>query len=189
VIVLKEDYPNFRIGRVARCGLALALALYLTGCGGGEHEDLKKWMEASTKDLRGKVPTLPEIKPFPVVAYEAAELTDPFNPKKLEPNKQQKGGGGIQPDLTRQREPLEAYPLESLKMVGTLMQSRKFHALVQADKTLHQVRVGNYLGQNFGVITKIVESELMLKELVQDSSGDWTERTSTLQLQEKGAGK
>lgn len=184
-----EDYPRITTGRAVRCGLALALALSMVGCGGGEHEDLKQWMAASTKDLRGKVPPLPEIKPFPVVAYDAADLVDPFNPKKLEPNKQQKSGTGLQPDLNRQREPLEAYPLESLKMVGTLMQSKKFHALVQADKTLHQVRVGNYLGQNFGVITKIAETEVSLKELVQDSSGDWTERMSTLQLQEKGAGR
>lgn len=184
-----EDYPNRSLSHAAHCGLALALVLSLAGCGGGEHEDLKQWMQSSTKDLRGKVPPLPEIKPFPVVAYEAADLTEPFNPKKLEPNKQQKAGGGLQPDMTRQREPLEAYPLESLKMVGTLMQSKKFHALVQADRALHQVRVGNYLGQNFGVITKVAEAEVTLKELVQDSSGDWTERTSTLQLQEKGAGK
>jgi type IV pilus assembly protein PilP len=184
-----KDYLGKSMSRAARCGIALALAFTMAGCGVGEHEDLKEWMKSSTKDLRGKVPPLPEIKPFPVVAYEAAELTDPFSPKKLEPNKQQKTGTGAQPDLNRQREPLEAYPLESLKMVGTLIQSKRFHALVLADKSLHQVKVGNYMGQNFGVITKIAESEVMLKELVQDSSGDWTERTSTLQLQEKGTGK
>jgi type IV pilus assembly protein PilP len=184
-----EDGPNRSMSRAARCGIALALAFSMAGCGVGEHEDLREWMKSSTKDLRGKVPPLPEIKPFPVVAYEAAELTDPFSSKKLEPNKQQKTGTGAQPDMNRQREPLEAYPLESLKMVGILMQRKKFHALVQADKTLHQVRVGNYIGQNFGVITKVAEAEVTLKELVQDASGDWTERTSTLQLQEKGTGK
>jgi type IV pilus assembly protein PilP len=94
-------------------------------------------------------------------------------------------GGGIKPDLERRKEPLEAYPLESLKMVGTLMKGKMVHALVQADKTLHQVKIGNYMGQNFGIITDINDSEVKLKELVPDSLGDYAERTSTLQLQEK----
>lgn len=168
--------------------IALTL-IALWGCGGQEHADLKQWMEQSSRDLKGKVPPLPEIKPFPVVSYEAGELTDPFNPKKIEPDKKQKVGAGLQPDLNRRREPLESYPLESLKMVGTLLQGKRMHALVQADRALHQVRVGNYLGQNFGVITAITETEVTLKELTQDSAGDWVERTSMLQLQEKGAGK
>ena len=166
----------------------VVLAAALAGCGGGEHEDIKQWMKESAKDLKGKVPPLPEIRPFPVVAYEAGDLIDPFNPKKIEPERKQKGGG-IQPDMNRRREPLEAYPLETLKMVGTLIQGKRVHALVQADKTLHQVKVGNYLGQNFGVITNITETEVTLKELIQDAAGDWVERASTLQLQEKGAGK
>lgn len=159
------------------------LTCLLAGCGGGEHEDLKQWMKESTRDLKAKVPPLPEIKPFPVVAYEGTELTDPFNPRKIEPEK--KGGGGAGPDVNRRREPLEAYPLESLRMVGALHNAKGVNAVVQADRAYHQVRVGNYLGQNFGVVTRISESEVTLKELVQDSAGDWTERTSTLQLQEK----
>ena len=167
----------------------LLAAIALVGCGGDEHGDLKQWMKESTKDLRGKVPPLPEIKPFPLVAYEAGDLTDPFNPKKIEPEKRRKAGDGTGPDLNRRREPLEAYPLETLRMVGTLEQGKRVHALVQADKTLHQVKVGSYLGQNFGVVTGISETEVTLRELIQDASGDWVERTSTLQLQEKGAGK
>jgi type IV pilus assembly protein PilP len=186
--VSKTNCQNRRSYQLTKLSI-LVFVFALSACGGEEHEDLKQWMKESTKDFKGKVPPLPEIRPFPVVAYEAGDLADPFNPKKLEPSKQHPGGGGTQPDLNRRREPLEAYPLESLKMVGTLIQSKKVHALIQADKALHQVKVGNYLGQNFGVITKITETEVTLKELVQDSSGDWVERTSTLQLQEKGAGK
>lgn len=169
--------------------VGLLVLVVLAGCGGEQHQDLKQWMQDSTKDLKGKVPPLPEIKPFPVVAYEAGDLVDPFNPRKIEPERKQKSAGGVQPDMNRRREPLESYPLETLRMVGTLIQGRKVHALVQADKTLHQVKVGNYLGQNFGVVTGISETEVALKELIQDASGDWVERASTLQLQEKGAGK
>ena len=95
----------------------------------------------------------------------------------------QASGGGLQPDLDRPREPLEAYPLESLKYVGVMTRKGTSFAIVLVDGALYQVRAGNYMGQNFGVITQISESELKLKELVQDPAGDWTERESVLMLQ------
>ena len=165
----------------------LVAGLVLAACGGDEHQDLKQWMKDSTKDIKGKVPPLPEIKPFPVILYETADLVDPFKPSKLEPEKKS-GAGGLQPDLNRRKETLESYPLESLKMVGTLMKGKMLHALILADKNVHQVKIGNYMGQNFGIITNISETEISLRELVQDSLGDYSERTSTLQLQEKAAG-
>jgi type IV pilus assembly protein PilP len=164
---------------------ALILAcLGLAACGGEEHQDLRQWMKDSTKDFKGRIPPLPEIKIFPPVAYDAGGMVDPYNASKIEPERKA-GGGGIKPDLDRRKEPLEAYPLESLKMVGTLIKGKMVHALIQADKNLHQVKIGNYLGQNFGIITEITESEVKLKELVPDSLGDYMERTSALQLQEK----
>jgi len=141
-------------------------------------------MKESTKDFKGKIPPLPEIKSFPAVAYDAPDLVDPFNSGKIEPEKKA-SGGGLKPDFERRKEPLEAYPLESLKMVGTLVKGKMTHALVQADKTLHQVKIGNYMGQNFGIIIEISETEIKLKELVPDSLGDYAERTSILQLQDK----
>ena len=98
------------------------------------------------------------------------------------------GGGGIAPDLNRRKEPLEAFPLEQLKMVGTLSQGKDTYALVRADKTLYRVKKGNYMGQNFGLITDVTDSEIKLKEIVQDSAGDWAERQSVLPLLEE-AGK
>lgn len=163
----------------------LIACLGLAACGGDEHQDLKQWMKEATKDFKGRVPPLPEIKPFPPVAYETADLVDPFRASKLDPEKKP-GTGGIQPDLDRRKEPLEAYPLESLKMVGTITKGKSVYALVRADRGLHQVRIGNYMGQDFGVVTKITESAITLRELVADSRGDYAERTSTLQLQEKG---
>jgi type IV pilus assembly protein PilP len=96
-----------------------------------------------------------------------------------------KSGGTLAPDLNRRKEPLEAFPLESLQMVGTMQRGKSTFALVRTtDKDIYQVRIGNYLGQNFGVIIDISDNEIRLKELVQDGSGDWTERSSTLQLAE-----
>jgi type IV pilus assembly protein PilP len=158
----------------------------LAACGGGEHEDLKQWMNESTKDLVGKVPPLPEIKPFPVVAYDAINLVSPFAPSRIEPDKRPVSTGiGPRPDLNRRKEPLEAFPLESLKMVGSMIQGNIKQAIVQADKSTYQVKVGNYMGQNFGVITSVTETEVTLKELVEDSNGDWSERTSKMLLQER----
>jgi len=169
--------------------IAVLACVGLSACGGDEHQDLKQWMAESTKDLKGKVPPLPEIRPYPVVAYDAVGLVEPFQASKIEPERKAGKGGGIQPDLNRRKEPLEAYPLESLRMVGTIMQGKAVNALIQADKNVYQVKVGNYMGQSFGVVTGISEAELTLKELVPDSLGDYAERTSTLQLQEKQEGK
>ena len=152
----------------------------LAGCGGESHQDLRAWMAEQGKNARGRVDPLPEIKPYEPFAYNAFDLPDPFKPRKIEPTK---GNSKLAPDLARRREPLESYPLESLNMVGTLQQGKSTYALVRTpDKDVYQVTTGNYLGQNFGVILGISESEIRLKELVQDGSGDWAERTASLQL-------
>ncbi|MCC7183770.1 MAG: pilus assembly protein PilP [Rhodocyclaceae bacterium] len=167
------------------CVLSLLL---IAGCG-DRHEDLEKWIQESTRDLVGRVPPVSEMKPTAVVSYTAGNLPDPFGPAKIETARKPGGGGGLRPDLNRPKEPLEAFPLESLKMVGALQRGKNLYALIQADKSIYQSRVGNYIGQNFGVITAISENEVTLKELVQDSAGDWVERTSSLLLQEQEAKK
>lgn len=164
--------------------VAVLASLMLTACGGDVHEDLKLWMKEATKDMKGRVPQLPEIKPFPVVSYDAGEKLDPFKPVGIEPGKKAVGGG-IKPDFGRRKEPLEAYSLESLKMVGLLQQGRVRHAIIRAGTAIHQVKVGNYMGQNFGRITNISDNEVRIRELIQDPAGDWIERASTLQLQEQ----
>jgi len=164
--------------------ITLVILAFLTACGSDVNQDLKQWMKDTTKDLKGHVPPLPEIKPYPVVSYEAGERADPFKPMNIETEKKA-SGGGTKPNFDRPKEPLEAYPLESLKMIGLLEKGKTRHAVLRAGTQVYQVRVGNYIGQNFGVITSISENEVKLKELVQDSTGDWVERTSTLQLQEQ----
>lgn len=170
----------------ARLSIVIA-ALLLCACGAEEHQDIKNWMAEVSRDMHGRVQPIPEIKPFPIVSYDAGDLPEPFNPTKVVPEKRS-GGGGIQPDFDRPREPLEAYPLESLKMVGVMRKNNVLHALIQVDNTVYQVRPGNHMGQSFGVITLITEAQVAIKELVQDPTGqtaDWVERIATLQLQEQ----
>jgi type IV pilus assembly protein PilP len=165
----------------ARVAAAVVAALVVAGCGGESHQDLRDWMREQGKGAQGKLEPLPQIRPYEPFAYNAFDLPDPFKPRKIEPAK----GGGTSPDLTRRREPLESFPLESLSMVGTLAKEKSMYALVRTpDKDIYQVRSGNFMGQNFGVVTGISDTEIKLKELVQDSAGDWTERSSSLQLQQ-----
>ncbi|MFC5770396.1 pilus assembly protein PilP [Thauera sinica] len=164
----------------------LACCLGLAACSGDAQDDIRGWMDEQAKTMRGSVKPLPEIKPFPVVAYAAAGLVEPFRASRLEP---EKAPGGVRPNLERRKEPLEAYPLESLKMVGVMRQRRAVNALVMADKSLYQVKVGNYMGQNFGIVTDISDTSMTLRELVEDVNGDWVERVSTLMLQERQEGR
>jgi len=165
-----------------RLALILPLAVVLASCA-DEPSDLKKFITEADKTLPRRVDPLPQVKPFEPFGYEGFDLPDPFKPRKLAVK--QNDGGGLQPDLNRRKEPLEAFPLEQLKMVGTLQQGADIFALVKADKTLYRVKKGNYMGQNFGLITDITDSEVKLKEIVQDGTGDWAERVSSLPLLEE----
>jgi type IV pilus assembly protein PilP len=163
--------------------------LSLAACGGEEHQDLKEWMRESSKDLKGSVPPLPELKPFPIVSYNGSNLLDPFRGAKIVPEKAT-GAGGKTPDFDRPKEPLEAYPLESLKLVGIMMpgtgNTKTPYALIQSSDGLNYAVVGNHLGQNFGVVTAITASEVKIKETVKDPTGqtaDWVERPASLYLE------
>ena len=162
----------------------VALFAGLAACGGEEHGDLRQFVKESENLPRGRIAPLPEVRPYEPVNYSGFDLTDPFKPRKIEPPKGV--AGSIAPDMNRRREPLEAFPLESLRMVGTLEQKKDIYALVKApDNTLYRVKPGNYLGQNFGRILAINESSIKLKEIVQDSGGNWEEKEQTLLLQEE----
>ena len=165
--------------------LPIAIAV-LAGCS-SEIDELKSFVRDADKGLPRRIDPLPAVKPFEPFAYEGFDLPDPFKPRKLAAPKEG-AGGGIAPDLNRRKEPLEAFPLEQLKMVGTLSQGKDTYAIVRADKTLYRVKKGNYMGQNFGLITDVTEGDIKLKEIVQDSAGDWAERQSVLPLLEE-AGK
>jgi type IV pilus assembly protein PilP len=162
---------------------SVLLAMMLAGCGGEEFQDLRDFVSNAGADMRGKVDPPPDIKPYEPFAYDnATSQPDPFKPRKTKTGGSGRGGLN-QPDFDRPKEELEDYPLESLKMVGFLSQKGVGHAVLRSSEgKIHQVKVGNYIGLNFGQITSISEAELQVKEMVQDSAGDWTERESSLQL-------
>ncbi len=139
--------------------------------------------------VKPTVPPISEPKKFTPQAYTEAAAFEPFNSQKLtqalrRDAAQPSTSGLIAPELSRRKESLEAFPLDSMTMVGSLNRKNQPVALISVDKLLYQVRVGNHLGLNYGLITKISETDLVLREIVQDAAGEWIERVATLQLQE-----
>ena len=169
-------------------GLA-CLALLLSGCGASDQE-LKDWMTEQRNQIKSRVTRLPEPTQFSPKAYTQEGSVEPFSSLKLtqalkrDANQSMVNTALVAPELARRREPLEASPLDAVIMVGSLLKAGQPVALVRVDNLLHQVRVGQYLGQNYGRITKVTETSLSLREIVQDAVGEWIERTATLQLQE-----
>lgn len=172
-----------------RAAMLVACAGLLAGCGGDQFQDLRQFVEEAgrTATATARIEPLPKVTTTEMLVYNPAELEDPFRPRKIEPVKPPRGG--LAPDLARRREPLEAFPLDNLRMVGTLQQGKAMFALVRSpDNNLFRVRTNNYIGQNFGLITEITESSIRLRELIQDGNGEWSERITLLQLQEETAG-
>ena len=167
-----------------------AAAFALTACGNSDRDDLQRWMAEQRAQVKPTVPPISEPKKFTPQAYTEAASFEPFNMQKLtqalrRDSNQPSSSGLIAPELSRRKESLEAFPLDSMAMVGSLTRNGQPVALVSVDKLLYQVRVGNHLGLNYGRITNISETELGLREIVQDAAGEWIERVATLQLQEK----
>jgi type IV pilus assembly protein PilP len=163
----------------------LLTLVFLAACGNEEFQDLQDFVKNSGADLRGQVDPAPEITPYEAFPYDnSAGLPDPFKPRKQEIKSA--GNSGLnQPDFSRPKQELEEFPLESMKMVGYLRKGGVGNAIIRSSEgKLHSVKVGNYVGMNFGQITSVTETEVKIKEMVQDGAGDWTERESSLQLVE-----
>jgi type IV pilus assembly protein PilP len=170
---------------------AVAIALFITGCSSSGQEELQEWMNQQRAQTKPKITPIPEPKKFTPQAYVQEASTDPFSNMKLtqalkrESSQSTSNAALVAPELARRKEPLEAYPLDTMTMVGSLLKEGLPVALVRVDNLLYQVRPGNYLGQNFGKVVKVAESEVVLREIVQDAAGEWIERPATLQLQER----
>ena len=167
-----------------------AIAVTLAGCGSSEQDELQQWMTAERNAARPKVQPVPAPTKFVPQPYQQEAAIEPFSVQKLtqalkrDSSQSTANVALIAPELTRRKEPLEASPLDSAAMVGSLNKAGQLVALVRVDNLLYQVRVGNYLGQNYGRITKVTESDLTLREIVQDAAGEWIERPATFKLQE-----
>ncbi len=164
----------------------LLVMLAVAGCGDSDVKEVNLWMLQVQQQARVAVPPLTAPTAFLPFAYTAKEVTDPFSPNKLlaELAKASRSNSAFKPDLARRKEVLESFPLDTVKMVGTLQKGGITYALVQIDKAVYQVRNGQHMGQNFGLITSVSDAAVNIREIVQDAAGDWGERMSKLELQE-----
>jgi len=178
-----------RVDRFLTAALALTLAA-LAGCQSSDQEELQQWMTAQRNATRPKVSPLQAPTKFTPQSYAQEGTIEPFSNQKLvralkrDSSQATANAALIAPELSRRKEPLEATPLDSVVMVGSLTKGGQPVALVRVDNLIYQVRVGNYLGQNYGRITNVTEARVVLREIVQDAAGEWIERPATLQLLE-----
>lgn len=171
-------------GALLFCGIAV-LALNLTACG-DPMSDLKEYVNEVKARKGGRIEPLPQIKPFEVYTYADQDMRSPYVPQLqsfANANKPGSSTTALHPDFTRSHEYLEQFPLDGLKMVGTLTLKGTLYGLVQdSDKIVHRVTVGNYMGQNYGKILSITDSDIKLQEIVPDGEGGWVERLTSVAL-------
>lgn len=167
---------------LAGTGLVLGLA----GCTSNIAE-LQQWTENERRSARPSVKPLQPPKKFEPQGYDALTGVEPFSTQKLSVAAKQEAAhpnSALAAEMNRRREPLEAYPLDSMTMVGSMSRADGRYAILKVENLLYHVKRGDYLGQNFGRVLKIDESEISLREIVADPSGEFVERITTLQLQE-----
>lgn len=167
-----------------RSSFVFFICAALAGCGSDGLDDLREFVKSAHADKKPRVEPLPEIRTMETFVYSASDKTDPFMELNLKPPVTKTAGSGG-PDPTRRKEALEEYPLDALKMVGTLFRGKQAWAVIMApDGTVHRAQIGNHLGQNFGQITRISEEKVEVIELIQGSMGDWVEREAGIALVE-----
>ncbi len=160
----------------------------LTGCGNDDVSDLTNYIKSVQERPKGAIEPLPQNKIVEPFVFNPEGLRSPF--RAIEKNTDEaglndSGAGGIRPDIDRRKEELEAFSLDTLRMIGTLKDQQGLWGLIQ-DKggTVHSVRVGNYMGQNYGKIIRILDDKIELMEIVPDKPGTWREQQATLALAE-----
>jgi len=169
---------------------AVLISLGLVGCSSSDQTELQQWMSDQRSASKPKIEPLPEPGKFSPQPYNQEGAIEPFSNQKLtqalkrDSNQATANVALIAPELSRRKEPLEASPLDAVVMVGSLIKTGQPVALVRVDNLIYQVRVGNYLGQNYGRVLKVTETDLSLREIVQDAAGEWIERPAKLQLLE-----
>ena len=161
------------------------LCTVLVGCGSDGLDDLRAFVKNAHADRKPNVEPIPEMKPNQTFTYAATDLPDPFSPSSKMRTLQTQAGSGPKPDMNRRKQALEEYPLDALKMVGTLSRGKETWAVIQApDGSVHRAQRGSYIGQNFGKVIKITEEKIELVELIPGSPGSWVEREAILAVPE-----
>jgi len=179
------------IMKLYKTSALLGLAGLVAACGSSSRDELSQWMAEQKAQTQPKIKQVTPPKPFKPEPYKLFAELDPFSKQKLiqvltkDANQATVNNTLIAPELARRKEPLEEFPLDTMALVGSLVRDKQPVALIKVGPLLYQVRLGDHLGQNYGRVVKIVENEVILREIVQDAVGEWIERTASLLLQER----
>jgi type IV pilus assembly protein PilP len=174
--------------------ICLVAMTSLVGCGEDDFSDLTQYISEIKIKPKGMIKPLPEIKIVEPFIFKPEDLRDPFKPIKPVEVVGEAGvstGSGIRPDTSRRKEELEAFPIETLKMIGTIEMKSNLWGLIKssADGTVYRVQAGNYMGQNYGKIIHISADKIELMEIVPDKPGTWREQQMSVTLAEEAGGK
>ncbi len=190
----RTDLARQRSGcRLLAAASVVASIGFLSACGLSDEGEIQQWMAEQRQAMKPTAQKVEEPKEFAPYAYEPHGQVDPFDPQKIlmvvaRQREERGSASAIKPDLERRREVLEGFPLDQIRMVGMMRQGGNNVALLETNGATHMVRIGNYAGQNFGLVTRISETEVVLKEIYQDAAGEWVERPQKLELQVSQAG-
>lgn len=162
---------------------ALVLVLLLSGCS-RDMSDLHQYIEEIKSRKSTAIDPIPQMKPYEPFAYSQGDAPSPFQPfeqVRITSTEPEVVSDGLQPDLTRNREPLEAFPLDGLRMLGTLEVRQERYALIRdPDGIVHRVTYGDHMGQNFGEVVEISDAEIVLEEIVPDGFGGYVKRPAVI---------
>ncbi len=181
-----------RLNTLMNAATAAAAAVLLSACGASDVREVQDWMAQTKKETKVSVKPISEPKTFIPFAYMARESLDPFTPNKLLAElarAAETSNDKFKPDMTRRKEFLENYPLDTLSMVGTMEKAGVVYALIQLDRQIYQIRTGARIGPNFGTVVAVSDGAVNIKEVVQDAGGEWVERMAKLELQESKESK
>ena len=176
----------------SRALLVVAIGGLLTACGDNTHQDLIEFVDNTKQQAQrtSSVEPLPDIKPYETYLYKVGDKRDPFTPTLvIDETTETATGDGIHPDPNRRKEALESYPLDSLRMVGTLQRGEQLWAIIKVindpDSGIHRIVTGNYIGQNHGQIVRISEEQVELVEIIPNGLGGWRESETSIALSEE----
>ncbi|NOX75269.1 MAG: pilus assembly protein PilP [Gammaproteobacteria bacterium] len=187
--VSKRTHPstgtNHTSSRTIHCIVAVMLVISLAGCGEEQTEDLHDFVADVKMRKKSNIAPLPTPQRFETFTYNDGKLRDPFQPTAVIEVASIDHSSGLRPDTGRPKDVLEQFAVGSIRMMGVLEKKGQIWALIRtSDGTLYRTQKGRHLGQNHGEIIKITENELELREIIPDGLGGWTERFTTLAVNE-----
>lgn len=182
-----DDFINYFLSNFLTTlirAIVICTLLSLAACDASSDENLSEWMATVRRTAHTSPLTLPAPLTMKTFIYEPPGHVDPFDTSKISMLLDISDHAGVRPDLKRSREPLESYPLDQFRMIGSLGRPGQSVALVEVGKILYQLRKGNHIGQDLGEVIAIMDGSIEIEETIQEANGTWVKRRVQLSMRE-----